>query len=73
MGRLAGNWRLLSGDHPRPPGDWPAPARRTEGIAAAVPPGRIGQARGVASAVAFLLSDEASYVIGAHLSVEGGI
>jgi NAD(P)-dependent dehydrogenase (short-subunit alcohol dehydrogenase family) len=42
-------------------------------IAATVPAGRIGCAREVASAVAFLLSDDASYITGAQLVVDGGL
>ena len=42
------------------------------GVKEAVPLGRFGQAEEVASVVAFLASDEASYVTGAHYSVDGG-
>jgi NAD(P)-dependent dehydrogenase (short-subunit alcohol dehydrogenase family) len=41
-------------------------------IAAAIPAGRIGEPREIATAVAFLLSDDASYITGAHLAVDGG-
>lgn len=37
-----------------------------------IPLARIGTGREIATAVAFLLSDEASYVNGAHLAVDGG-
>jgi len=42
------------------------------GIAASIPVARIGRPEEVATAVAFLLSNEASYIIGAHLAVDGG-
>jgi NAD(P)-dependent dehydrogenase (short-subunit alcohol dehydrogenase family) len=41
-------------------------------IAASIPAGRIGRPEEIARVVAFLLSDESSYVIGAHLAVDGG-
>jgi len=37
-----------------------------------IPRARIGESREIATAVAFLLSEEASYVTGAHLAVDGG-
>jgi NAD(P)-dependent dehydrogenase (short-subunit alcohol dehydrogenase family) len=37
-----------------------------------IPAGRIGDSREVATAIAFLLSDDASYIVGAHLAVDGG-
>jgi 3-oxoacyl-[acyl-carrier protein] reductase len=49
----------------------------TEGVAddlkAAVPAGRVGQPEEVAAAVAFLVSDDAAYVNGATLAVDGGL
>ena len=36
------------------------------------PPGRLGQPADVASAVAFLASDDASFITGAVLAVDGG-
>lgn len=44
-----------------------------EQIPARVPMGRLGQADEVASIVAFLASDEASYVTGANYTVDGGM
>lgn len=37
-----------------------------------IPMGRVGTGREIATAVAFLLSDEASYINGAHIAVDGG-
>ncbi len=41
-------------------------------FAEAIPMGRIGQPREVADVVCFLLSDEASYIHGAVISIDGG-
>lgn len=43
------------------------------GIASRVPLGRIGRAEEIASAVAFLASDDASYITGVELNVDGGL
>jgi 3-oxoacyl-[acyl-carrier protein] reductase len=42
-------------------------------LAGAVPAGRIGQPEEVAAAVSFLVSDEAAYINGATLAVDGGL
>jgi NAD(P)-dependent dehydrogenase (short-subunit alcohol dehydrogenase family) len=43
-----------------------------EGVKAAIPLGRIGQPRDIAYAALYLASDEASWVTGAELLVDGG-
>jgi 3alpha(or 20beta)-hydroxysteroid dehydrogenase len=52
--------------------DQTPPERKAE-LAAAVPLGRIGQVADVVGPVLFLLSDEARYVTGAELVVDGGL
>ncbi|MFC0037358.1 glucose 1-dehydrogenase [Actinomadura rayongensis] len=44
-----------------------------EAFAKTVPSRRIGEPRDIAGAVAFLVSDDADYVHGAYLAVDGGI
>jgi NAD(P)-dependent dehydrogenase (short-subunit alcohol dehydrogenase family) len=46
---------------------------RRDAMAAAVPLGRIGSAEEVAAAVRFLTSDDAGYITGAVLPVDGGL
>ncbi|MCE1695035.1 SDR family oxidoreductase, partial [Enterobacter hormaechei] len=43
------------------------------GIAAGIPANRLGDAKEIASAVAFLASDEAAYITGETLHVNGGM
>lgn len=50
-----------------------APAEMKKAIAARIPLGRMGQPEDVAAATAFLLSDEARYISGADLAVDGGL
>ena len=45
----------------------------SDGLVKAVPAGRVGRPEEVAAAVAFLVSDEAAYVNGATLSVDGAL
>jgi NAD(P)-dependent dehydrogenase (short-subunit alcohol dehydrogenase family) len=45
---------------------------RLERLASAVPMGRVGQPSEIASVIAWLCSDEASYVTGALIDVSGG-
>ncbi|WP_333624100.1 SDR family oxidoreductase [Sphingobacterium siyangense] len=49
------------------------PADIKNAIAAAVPLKRIGQAEEIANAIVFLSSNEASYISGSYLAVDGGV
>lgn len=51
----------------------PNAAKMIAGMLAAIPAGRIGQPDEVAKAVVFLASDDASFVTGVELSVDGGM
>jgi NAD(P)-dependent dehydrogenase (short-subunit alcohol dehydrogenase family) len=44
----------------------------TNQILGTIPARRVGDPREIATAVAFLLSDDSSYIVGAHLAVDGG-
>jgi NAD(P)-dependent dehydrogenase (short-subunit alcohol dehydrogenase family) len=49
-----------------------APSGVADHIASAVPLGRLGEVEDVAAAALFLVSDSASYINGATLTVDGG-
>jgi 3-oxoacyl-[acyl-carrier protein] reductase len=49
------------------------PEKILESMAARVPLGRLGQPRDIADAYLFLASDEASFISGAVLRVDGAI
>lgn len=53
-------------------GDGPQREERTKQVAALVPLGRFGAPEEVAAAIAFLASDEASFITGAELMIDGG-
>ena len=49
------------------------PAEMLAGLAARIPLGRIGEADDIAAAISYLLSDDAAYITGATLPVNGGL
>ena len=51
----------------------PDPVGYTKNMAAKAPLGRIGEPEDIANAVLFLASDEASFITGAELNVDGGV
>lgn len=51
----------------------PNPQKLREAFARAIPLGRLGQPEDLAGAIAFLASDEASFITGQVLSVSGGL
>lgn len=51
----------------------PAPEKRKQAIVGRAPMGRMGQPIDVAYAALYLASDEAAYVTGAELNVDGGV
>ena len=55
-----------------PPGG-PLPEEQKEALLSQIPLGRLGSAEEVAGTVAFLASEEASYVTGITLHVNGGM
>ena len=48
------------------------PAQAMKSIISGIPVGRLGSPEDIARAVAFLASDEAGFITGATLSVNGG-
>jgi NAD(P)-dependent dehydrogenase (short-subunit alcohol dehydrogenase family) len=50
----------------------PDPARERAENESTIPMGRFGQPADIAAAVAYLLSDEAAYITGTNLVVDGG-
>ncbi|MCW3016971.1 MAG: family oxidoreductase [Solirubrobacterales bacterium] len=49
------------------------PVERQAAIAASIPVGRVGRPEEVAATVAFLVSDEAAYITGTTIDVNGGL
>jgi glucose 1-dehydrogenase len=49
------------------------PPERQAAISSAIPAGRVGRSDEVAKAVAFLCSEEARYITGASLTIDGGL
>jgi NAD(P)-dependent dehydrogenase (short-subunit alcohol dehydrogenase family) len=49
------------------------PERLREGLTAAAPMGRMGEAREVAAAILYLASDESAFTTGAEIVVDGGL
>jgi acetoacetyl-CoA reductase len=49
------------------------PGEVLQGIVGQIPVGRLGEPREIAAMVAFLASDDASFVTGANFNVNGGL
>lgn len=52
--------------------EYPVGSEAEKAVLGSIPMGRLGQAAEVAAAVVFLLGDEASYITGQELGVDGG-
>jgi NAD(P)-dependent dehydrogenase (short-subunit alcohol dehydrogenase family) len=53
--------------------EWQTSGMSPEGVAAVVPMKRLGEVEEIARGVAFLASDEASYITGVELNIDGGM
>ncbi|MBE9031371.1 glucose 1-dehydrogenase [filamentous cyanobacterium LEGE 11480] len=56
-----------------PINDWSDEANKLDELAQHIPMGRVGTPEEMAAAVAFLISDEASYITGQTLFIDGGL
>jgi NAD(P)-dependent dehydrogenase (short-subunit alcohol dehydrogenase family) len=53
-------------------GSFDDPAAKRDAVEASIPQGRLGDSDGVAATIAFLLSDDAPHLTGAHIAIDGG-